>query len=482
MQWWMLKKPVHISWQIAVLCGAIAVSVFTVPFVGAFFAGFVWLILALALLGFCLWQQKLFSILLLIVAGVLIGFWRGGNVQLELSPYEKLIGHVITLEGRVSEDPERSEKHGMVVRLDVHKVDKHALPGVVWMSITSAKDVKRGDTITVRGKLASGFGSFSGSMYRAEVMSIQRPHDIALETRDWFAIQVRKVITEPAAALGLGFLTGQSQGLLPELGEAMKTAGLTHIVVASGYNLTILVRLARRMFARVSKYLAALSSTVLIGGFMAVTGLSPSMSRAGLVAGLCLAAWYYGRKFHPLVLLPFVAALTLLVNPLYGWGDLGWQLSFAAFAGVMILAPLMQAYFFGTKKPGTFRQVAGETIAAQLATLPILVGVFGQFSNVALPANLLVVPLVPLAMLLVFLAGVLAAFLLPAALMIGTGATILLEYMILITNFFASQAWAITELSLPWYGVLLGYGVLTALCIYFWWATRFDLRSSNIVE
>ena len=99
----------------------------------------------------------------------------------------------------------------------------------------------------------------------------------------------------------------------------------------------------------------------MILSFMAMTGFSPSMSRAGLVAGLSLAAWYYGRTIHPLVLLPVAAGTTLLINPQFGWNDLGWQLSFAAFAGVIILAPLLQRYFFGDKEPGVFRQIFGST-------------------------------------------------------------------------------------------------------------------------
>jgi competence protein ComEC len=182
------------------------------------------------------------------------------------------------------------------------------------------------------------------------------------------------------------------------------------------------------------------------------------------------------------VLLPFVAATTLFINPAYGWGDVGWQLSFAAFAGVMVMAPLMQVFFFGNKKPGTFRQIMGETIAAQLATLPILIATFGQFSNVALFSNILVVPLVPLAMLLVFSAGILVAIVQPLGVILGTAASALLGYMIHVTNFFASQSWALTTLSLSWWGAALLYAALAGACIYFWWATRYDLRSANIVE
>ena len=151
---------------------------------------------------------------------------------------------------------------------------------------------------------------------------------------------MREVVKEPQASLGIGFLTGQRSTLPDSLDEQLRIVGLTHIVVASGYNLTILVRFARRLFVRYSKYWATVSASVMICGFVLVTGFSPSMSRAALVTGLSLAAWYYGRKIHPLVLLLFAAAITVLINPSFLWGDIGWALSFTAFAGVMLLAPL----------------------------------------------------------------------------------------------------------------------------------------------
>ncbi len=220
----------------------------------------------------------------------------------------------------------------------------------------------------------------------------------------------------------------------------------------------------------------------LIVAFMAVTGASPSMSRAGLVAGLSLLAWYYGRTFHPLVLLPFAAAVTLLINPSYGWGDLGWQLSFAAFAGVMILAPLLQAYYFGEKKPGIMWQIVGETVAAWLVTLPILLVAFGQMSNVAIVANLLILPLVPLAMLLVFLAGITSLIFTPIAPIVGYPAYLLLHYMTQTASWIAGLEWAQTELTITWWQAAVVYMLLAGFCAYMWRVTRFKLSDSSIVE
>lgn len=477
-----MKKPVHSSWRIALLCVGISLGVFAAPYLGAMFVHTAWGLVAIILGGLGMWQGRVYMLPCLLLAGVLLGLWRSSLALAELAPYANLTGHIAVVEGVVEEDPAIDKKHMMILRLQVRTIAGHTIPGKLWVTTKPTAQLKRGMEVAVKGKITEGFGTYAASIYRAEVVAAKRSNDIGGTVRDWFAAQVKQVVPDPEVGLGIGFLTGQNQTLPPELLDAMKTAGLTHIVVASGYNLTILVRLARRVFVRISKYLAALSASLMIGGFMTVTGLSPSMSRAGLVAGLSLAAWYYGRKFHPLVLLPFAAAVTLLINPAYGWGDIGWQLSFAAFAGVMVLSPLLQAYFFGAKKPGIVRQIAGETIAAQLATLPILVVAFGQFSNVALFANLLVVPLVPAAMLVTFLAGMTAGALPPIAGLLGSLAQLILGYMVSVTNFFAQLPWALAEVTLPWYGAAIIYGLLAGLCGYLWWATRYDMRTANLVE
>ena len=223
---------------------------------------------------------------------------------------------------------------------------------------------------------------------------------------------------------------------------------MTHIIVASGYNLTILVRFSRRIFEKISKYLSMVFSVFMIVAFISITGLSPSMSRAGFVSILCLMTWYYGRKFHPVVLLSIAMAVTLIFNPSYAWGDIGWQLSFMAFAGVMILAPLLQRYFFGDKKIGFIKQILSETISAQIVTAPIIIMSFGQISNLAIIANLLILPLVPLTMFLTFIAG-LGSLIFPSyASMIGLPAKFILDYMIEVIKGLSNIPWAVSKFEL----------------------------------
>ena len=481
-----LILPVHVSWLVAVSALALVVGVLSAKYINiSFFSTLGWLLTGIALCLVAWMKQRVAFIPLAVFGGLLIGAWRGSTELVDLSAYQSLYDNKIQISGVVSEDID-TDKHGSsVLRLkDVwHK--NHHLPGTVWVNAgQTTPGIWRSDHVTLRGVIDEGFGTFAGSMYRPEIIAVSRPQpgDVALTVRNWFAESVRLGVDEPQASLGIGFLVGQRRSLPAELDAALQTAGLMHIVVASGYNLTILIRLTRRLFERISKYLSALTAAATIIGFVAITGLSPSMSRAGLIAGLSLAAWYYGRAIHPLVLLPFAMALTVLVNPSYVWGDVGWQLSFAAFAGVIIMAPLLQRYYFGEKQPGTIRQILGETFSAWLWTLPILAGTFGVVSTVAIFANILILPFVPLAMLLTFIVGLVAIIAPSLAPIVGVPAEWLLGYMTQTAQFFASLPWAQQEVSLDSWAIGLCFILLATWCAWMWYATKLPLRQINIVE
>jgi len=475
--WW-FRQYVHSSWGIAVLCATFVIGVWLalllrVP---------IWLgVAVLPLVVVSFWHLRVYVLPVLACTGLCIGLGYGSAALGERDAYAFYIGHSVELTGKVKEDPSRNSA-GLSLQLDTVTIEGVNLPGSVLVSLSS-NDIKRGDIVTVRSLLKPGFGSFPASMSRATLISLVRPvpGDAGRVVRDWFADKIRINIAEPQASLGIGFLTGQKSALPDDLSDALKVAGLTHIVVASGYNLTILVRMARRLFIRFSKYLSAISSGVMITMFMAVTGLSPSMTRAGLVSGLSLLAWYYGYRFHPLILLPFAAAITVALQPSYVWGDLGWQLSFAAFAGVMIIAPLLQRYFYGEKEPGVFRQILGETIAAHIVTVPIIATGFGVISNVAVIANVLVVPLVPLAMLLTFISGIWTIIGLPFVWLVAVPTGWLLTYMTTVATFVSELSWAQSELQLELW-VWGAYVLVVALaCVWMTRATRYDLREANTV-
>lgn len=485
MNWWVLKRKVHSSWLIAALCAAIFLGILMARYIQlSSVKQIICVIIAITTIIIVFWRRYVYLIPILIISGLLFGLWRGSLLQNDLTRYERLYGKTVIVEGSVRDDVDTGSSGMAVIRLGNIIIENKSLPGTLYVT-TINTGMQRGDKLILSGKLTAGFGSFSGIIYRASIKQIiqPQPSDIARVVRDWFANAIRKVVPEPESSLGIGYLVGQRRALPADLVTALQIVGLTHVVVASGYNLTILVRLARRLFEKVSKYLSALSAVIMIVAFIAITGVSPSMARAGLVSVLCLAAWYYGRKFHPIILLLIAMAITVIINPMYAWGDLGWQLSFAAFAGVMIFAPLATRYFFGDKKPGFIQQILIETVSAQIVTAPIIIMTFGQFSNVAILSNLLVLPLVPCVMLFIFFAG-LGALILPlsVATIIAVPSVWLLKYMIVVINYLASFPWAMSVVKPSFLVIVAIYLAIVTVCVCMWRVTKYNLRDSNLVE
>jgi competence protein ComEC len=439
---------------------------------------------AAGLLAIVLINKRACLAVLALLSGLIIGAYRADAVLQNFGLYEPFYGQWVQAQGTVSEDTTITSGGGQRIKLTGVAIDSQPMAGQIWLEADSAADIKRSDIITVEGLLGEGFGSFQASISRANLQGVTKidHSDVAREVRDWFADGVKRVISEPEASLGIGYLTGQRNTLPEQLDDNLRLLGLTHIVVASGFNLTILVRFARRLFAKISKYLATAVSSVMMFGFILVTGFSPSMSRAGIVTGLSLLAWYFGRKIHPFVLLPVAAAITVLLSPSFIWGDIGWYLSFAAFGGVIILAPLLRHFFFGTQKPGNIKQILVETTSAQIATMPILAYVFGQYSPLAVPANLLILPLVSVAMAVTFVAGAAAVSPVPFAVAFGWPAQGILDYMTTTVDKLAALPFAEGEISFGLPALAASYAALALAMVFLWRRTGHDFKQDSIVE
>ena len=481
-----LHKKIHVSWLVAWCAAAVIAGVaLSVAWHTVLLGTWPWLIVAGCLAGIAGIMRIRAAILLVVVAGSMIGLWRGSAEQQNLARYQPLFGQIVTLRGTASEDTSYGPHGDQRIMLgDVH-AGTMVLPGHVWVSSDYTRPIKRSDTVVLQGKLGPGFGGIAASMTHASIVSVARTHeyDIGLRVRDWFASGIHVAIPEPESSLASGYLVGERSALPEDLDNQLRVVGLTHAVVASGYNLTILVSFARQLLAGISKYVATISAAALIAGFMMISGLSPSMSRAGLVTGLSLGAWYYGRRIHPFVLLPFAAALTALLNPSYVWGDIGWYLSFTSFGGVIVLAPIAQRFLWGTAKHvGFIRQTIVDTMSAQVATLPVMMYAFGHYSPYALLANILVLPLIPLTMLLTFIAGIAGLVVPGAASLFGLPATFILKYMTAVVARVADLPGAQGDIT-----VSLGIVVLLYLCILLaiWWLKRvtlYDFRQPEPFE
>jgi competence protein ComEC len=485
-------RQLHISWQLASLCTSLLVGVALSALLDvSFFAAQFWLMVVALFIAIGLSRHTATYAVFFICAGFIAGAWRGSGEQLALQAYRPFYNHSVVVQGKVSEDISTGDKGDTRVQLTNIYLNSQKLHGKIWVSITQGaeqggtgqgKQIKRNDTIQISGKMSEGFGNMAASVSSATLIGFQETSrtDAALHIRDWFANGVRRSIPEPQASLGSGFLTGQHSSLPATLDDQLRAVGLTHAVVASGSNLTVLVGFTRRLFSRASKFTATMAGVFMTAGFILIAGMSPSMSRAGLVTGLSLAAWYYGRRIHPLVLLPFSAAVTVMINPSYLWGDIGWYLSFTAFAGVLVIAPLLQAYFWGKDyKPNAIMEIFIGTSAAQIATMPVILFSFGTYSSYALIANLLVLPLVPLAMLLTCIGGIAGVTAAPIAQIFGWPASIIMKYMTTVIDRIANLPYAQGEIAYSVIALVGSYFCIAISIAYMWRKTSFNFRQGH---
>lgn len=422
-----------------ILAGGILVAVFR----AAIFESFLWLLLALALLMLALIMSRKPSIFPALAAGIILVFFRAAPAFISQEYIDQIIGKTVTISGTVSKDPEESNGK-FNLKLTNLTLETESGPqkieGTLFTQVTT-KDLQRSDVVTVSGELSAGFGSYVATIYRPEMKAINRPEpgDIFLKIRNFFADKIKQYIKEPENGLALGYLLGQKSGVDKTFQETLQLIGLTHIIVASGAHLSTLTGFARKLFGKVSRFasfLVAVSATLF---FIGITGLSASMLRAGLVTGLSLLLWYFGREIHPLRLIVLIAATTIIYNPFY-ITDLAWPLSFLSFSAILVLAPALVRFLYGKdRKPGFVFGTLISSAAAAVLTLPVLLFYFGQISLISIFANLLILPTVSIAMGLTFLTGIFALFLPPIATLIGQLTTGVLDYQISVANFFAEQ-------------------------------------------
>ncbi|MDO8624221.1 MAG: ComEC/Rec2 family competence protein [bacterium] len=277
-------------------------------------------------------------------------------------------------------------------------------------------------------------------------------------------------LPEPAASLASGLILGGKQGLGEELKQTFTVAGLIHIVVLSGYNVMIVAIAVMRLLVFLPRRAASALAAVTIGLFVLMAGAGAASVRAGAMAALGLYARATARTFDALRALLVVGAAMILWNPFVLVFDPGFQLSFIATLGLILGAPLVATRLAFIKNE-FLREIAASTIAAQIAVLPLLFYQTGLFSAVALPANLLVLPVIPFAMGLSFFAGAAAFVLPPLATAVGLPSYAVLAYIITVTKFLAALPLASFSFpAFPFALVVLAYAVLG----YFVWSKRFS--------
>lgn len=423
------------------------------------------------------------ALVLLLLLGVALG--ARGWLVFTASPSDLLhaAGRMAVVEGVVADDP---DVRATAVRtpVSVSALNGALAEGVILAVLPRDSAVQYGDRVVVRGVLEvpEPFETQTGRMFdysrylETRGVSLVMQRAVLRDRQDGGASVLRllfflkhafergleRVMEEPMASLMEGFLLGEKSGLPPALTQAFIIAGLIHVVVLSGYNIGVVSEWTLRLFAAVLPRRAALGATAaVIVLFALMAGGGMATVRACLMGLIAILARYLNRSAAALRALCFAAAAMFLYNPLVVT-DAGFMLSVLATFGLITLAPWVEEKL--TLLPaGGIRSTAGTTIAVQLFVLPALLYYSGVLSFVSVPINVLVLPLIPLAMLLGFAAGLLALLHPLAAFIPALAADLLLRIMIWLTETAAALPFASTVVpAFSGWIALLAYLPLTA--------------------
>ncbi len=285
--------------------------------------------------------------------------------------------------------------------------------------------------------------------------------------RDSFMGNMERIISPPQSDLANGLILGTRGGFDEETKEEFISTGTIHIVALSGYNVTIVAEgVMKALGVFFSQVLSIIFGIVVIFLFIIMTGASATAIRAGIMATILLFARLTGRTYDAGRAL-IIAALLMVTYDLRTLVDISFQLSFLATAGVLFITPKVISWVKFIPMRFKFRELVATTMAATISVLPILLYTTGILSIVSLPANVLILPLIPLAMLFSFLAGILGFISPVLAPPFGYFADLSLSYILNVIHSFASLSFASVGVrSFPLFFVILSYIFLI------WWVFK----------
>ena len=372
----------------------------------------------------------------------------------------KYVGQTASVVGRVADDPDKRDT-SLHLTIEVEKVNGEAASGGLLALVPRESIVSYGDMVEVRGPLTApqAFETDTGHTFdypgylRVRGISAQMSRGALVRRvqtslslqgslfalKHTFEASLDRLFVEPENALLQGILLGERRGIPRDLTNAFVASGLVHVVVLSGYNISIVSEGVFRALSFLPRTLGFATGGATMILFALLVGGGATTVRALIMAGIALLARYMHRSAIALRSLIVAAAAMALWNPLVVLHDPSFILSVLATFGLITLSSWVEAHlarlkFFRHERFADARSIAASTIAVEIFVLPVLLYFSGVLSFLSVPANVLALPVVPLAMLLGFIAGMLGLVSPILAFIPMLGADLLLRWMLLVTT------------------------------------------------
>lgn len=466
------------------------------------FAGLLlFLSIVLSVLRRALNQKNIFVALFVFSAAIGVARFDVSDTGRADTVLDSFVNTSVRVEGVIVDEPDvRENSINLVVELDrlylCESCQGLPLTGGVKskarVTVSLYDKLKYGDRVLIEGKLQKPKNFTSGDfgkefdfvsylwkdgifyqMFRPKIEFVSSGNGNIIKAKLFdfkhaLLSKISRVIPDPHASLLGGLIVGAKQSLGKELLDDFRVAGLIHVVVLSGYNITIVAEALMRALSflpRVASLWFGAGSIVL---FAMMVGGGATIVRASIMALIVILARGTGRDYGITRALFIAGFLMVLHNPKILVFDISFQLSFLATVGLVYFAPLLEKHFQFLPTRFQFREFAVATVATQITVLPLLLYQMGELSLVSLPVNLLVLVFIPLTMLFGFLTGIAGFVSTVLSLPFAFLAYGLLAYQLKIVEVFSSLPFTSVQIkSFPLW-VMLGFYFVYGVVLYRW--------------
>jgi competence protein ComEC len=442
--------------------------------------------------------EDIFSAPYPLFASLFFLFLSLGIVRTEISAWhfdrsllENSLGESVTLIGTIKNEPDYRERS---VHLYVETEED-----CVLVTTDRLQSFSYGDQVEVIGKLErpesfttefgrtfnySGYLRAKGVEYIISFAKVKVTDSgfgnpivsVLLDVKESFIKSLKLVIPEPQVGLANGLLLGVKSALGVDLEEDFRRTGIVHIVVLSGYNVMLVVAFIMFCLSFLLPFRLRIGVSILtIIAFALIVGLSATVVRASVMVVIFLISQVLGRRYDVFRSLLLAGTIMVLINPYLLIYDIGFQLSFMATLGLILIVPELESLSITKDKFG-LREYLLSTVSTQIAVLPLLMYHIGQVSLISVPVNILVLPIVPVTMLLTFITGLLGPVSITIANLVGYVATLSLSYILLVVKWFSELPFSVV--TVPQFSVV-GVFILYTLMLGLWFFLKIRRQNSN---
>ncbi len=410
----------------------------------------------------------IFSIFILTFSFGILRFYLSASNSAGILADE--VSQKVSLSGLIVDEPDRTENNQKLtvkilapqgLALDSLKARPFPTQTKILLSVNLDTEYKYGDKINFKGTLEKpeNFLTDQGKEFdyvnylrkdgifyvmnypKIEVVSSGNGNFIKsalFSVKEKFLSKMNLAIREPESLLMGGLILGEKSSFSQEFRSNFINTGTIHIVALSGYNITIVAEWFMKLFSFLPQSLAIIAGIFSILLFVLMTGGSSTAIRAGIMASLALFARLIGRNYDVTRALILAGVVMILINPFILVYDVSFQLSFIATIAVIFFAPKIEKYFLWITPRFKLRDIISVTCAAYIFVLPFILYKMGNLSLVALPANALILPFIPLTMIFGFLTGLAGIIWYALAVPLGYVSQFFLHYELAVISFFSN--------------------------------------------